>query len=298
MHAHAHALSTGRACMMVMLRHLVPRRVHVPFYTCDATLEPFERLGIETQTYALDETLFPQELPVLDEGEYVLWTNYFGVCGEHTRRVKERFGKQALLDDTHTFFRTGHPGHWSFTSARKYFGVPDGAFLYAPVPLDVEAERFNGISLSHGLLRRLGHQNEAYEEYKKYERSLDCSVYRISEVSEGILRGVDIARVAEARRRNFDYLHSALGEKNQLPLGQLNDVPFCYPYLPLTHVNRSNLYAKGIFVPSFWPDTCARNVDGFTFEKHISVELLPLPIDHRYTPTDLQRIVDYLVSAI
>jgi hypothetical protein len=298
LHPQAHALSTGRACMMVMLRHLAPKRVHVPFYTCDAALEPFVRLGIETRTYALDETLFPQNLPALDEGEYLLWINYFGVCGEHTNKIKERFGKQALLDDTHAFFRSGHSGHWSFTSARKYFGVPDGAFLYAPVTLDVQAERFKGISLTHGLLRRLGRQNEAYEAYKQYERSLDCSVCSISEVSAGMLWGVDILRVAEARRSNFDYLHSALGKHNQLPLGRVRDVPFCYPYLPSSPVNRDSLYAKGIFVPSLWPDTLTRNEDRFAFEKRISVELLPLPIDHRYTLTDLQPMVDHLVSAI
>jgi hypothetical protein len=298
LHPRAHALSTGRACMMVMLRHLAPKRVHVPFYTCDAALEPFVLLGIETRTYALDETLFPQNLPALDEGEYILWTNYFGVCGEHTNKIKERFGKQALLDDTHTFFKSGHPRHWSFTSARKYFGVPDGAFLYAPVTLDVQAERFKGVSLTHGLSRGLGHQNESYEEYKQYEQSLDCSVSRISKVSEGLLRGVDISRVIEARHRNFDFLHSALGEHNQFPLRQVSDVPFCYPYLPHSPVNRDVLYAKGIFVPSLWPDTLTRNVDGFDFEKRISLELLPLPIDHRYTPMDLQPMVDHLMSAI
>ena len=300
LHPQAHALSTGRACMMVMLRHLAPSRVHVPFYTCDAALEPFVRLGIETTFYALDESLFPQKLPDLVEGEYILWIDYFGVCGEHTQRIKERFGAKALLDDTHAFFRTGHPGHWSFTSARKYFGVPDGAFLYAPVPLDVQAERFKDISLTHGLLRRFGRQKEAFEAFKLYERSLGCSVYRISEVSEGMLRGVDITRVAEARYRNFGYLHSALGKHNQLqlPLNQVSDVPFCYPYLPNSPINRNSLYANGIFIPSLWLDTCTRNVDGFAFEKHISRELLPLPIDHRYTPADLQRMVNYLVSAL
>lgn len=298
LHPQAHALSTGRACMMVMLRNLAPKRVHVPFYTCDAALEPFVRLGIETRTYALDETLFPKNLPELDEGEYILWTNYFGVCGEHTSKIKKHFGQQALLDDTHAFFRSGHPGYWSFTSARKYFGVPDGAFLFAPESLDVQAERFKGASLMHGLLRRLGRQNEAYEAYKRYERYLDCSVYRISEVSEGMLRGVDISHVAEARHRNFDFLHSALGEHNQLPLQQMSDVPFCYPYLPNSPVKRESLYAKGIFVPSLWSDTLTRNMSGFDFEKRISVELLPLPIDHRYTPTDLQPMVDHLRSAI
>jgi hypothetical protein len=78
----------------------------------------------------------------------------------------------------------------------------------------------------------------------------------------------------------------------------MSDVPFCYPYLPNSPVKRESLYAKGIFVPSLWSDTLNRNVSGFDFEKRISVELLPLPIDHRYTPADLQPMVNHLRSSI
>lgn len=298
MHPQAYALNTGRACMMVMLEHLRPKRVHVPFYTCDATLHPFSRLGIETRSYALDETLFPIELPALDEGEYILWTDYFGVCGRHTDTLKERYGEKLLLDDTHAFFRSGHTGYWSFTSARKYFGVPDGAYLYSPARLDIRAERFKGISLRHSVLRRLDRQSEAYEAYKEYERSLDCSVYRISEISEGLLSSVDLPGVMDARRCNFAYLHSVLGQHNQLALRETNDVPFCYPYLPSRKFERERLYAEEIFVPTLWPDVSARDAPGYEFEKHFSMNLLPLPIDHRYNPDDLQRMADCLVSAL
>lgn len=297
-HPGAIGLSTGRACLTVMLEHLMPKRVHVPFYTCNTTFEPFARLGIETRFYGLDETLFPLELPALGDGEYFLWTNYFGVCSEHTSKIKKHYGEKVLLDDTHSFFNPGHPGYWSFTVARKYFGVPDGAFLYAPVKLDTEAERFDKVSLTHSILRRLGRQREAYEAFEQYDGTLDSTVYRISEISEGLLRGVDMARVAEARRRNYDFLHAALGEYNQLPIGEHNEVPFCYPYLPVKQVERKDLYERGLFIPSFWIDTRQRGVDGFAFEKRISVELLPLPVDHRYTPSDLQRMADYLKSLI
>lgn len=297
LHPKAYALSTGRACMMVMLRYLSPKRVYVPFYTCDAVLEPFTKLNIETKFYALDITFYPLDLPRLDDGEYLLWTNYFGVFGDHTNKIKKRFGKQVLLDDTHAFFNQGHIDYWSFTSARKYFGVPDGAFLYAPLKLDLHLERFKAISIKHGFLRRLGLQKEAYEAYRKYEQGLDCSEFGISEVSEGILRGVDISNVAKVRRRNFDFLHSFLGQYNQLTFQQILDVPFCYPFLPTFRVNREFLYSNEIFIPSLWSDIFKRNVDGFDFEKHISSELLPLPVDHRYTTADLDVLINQLMRA-
>lgn len=297
-HPDAYALNTGRACLMIMLTHLAPKRVHVPFYTCDAALHPFSRLGIETKSYGLDEALFPNDTLEVGDGEYILWTNYFGVCGTHTAKLKERFGKRLLLDDTHAFFQNGHDGYWSFTSARKYFGVPDGAYLYAPVELDMPTERFSGVSLTHAVLRKLGRQSEAYKAYRAYESSLDCSVYRISEISEGLLRSVDVPAVIEARRRNFTYLHSMLGKYNQLPLGEVTDVPFCYPYLPPKPVDRQYLYNNGIFVPTLWPDIGERNISGYAFEKMLGASLLPLPIDHRYTPNDMQRMVKYVIGDI
>jgi hypothetical protein len=294
-HPNAIALSTGRACLMVMLEHLKPGLVHVPFHTCDATLEPFRRSGIDTRFYAIKEDLSPASLPELAPGEYFLWTDYYGVCGGITERLKRHYGDRLLIDDTHAFYRGGHAGHWSFTSARKYFGVPDGAYLFAPVPVKVDAARMEAISLEHGLLRLAGRQEEAYRAYVAYERSLTSDVNRISRVSEGLLRGVDHRGVQVARRRNFDYLHAELGALNTLRMDiDAKAVPFCYPYLPVVPVDRPAMYARELFAPRLWPDALERDVPGYAFEKRLSTELLPLPIDHRYSSDDLRRFVEHL----
>lgn len=295
-HPGAVALSTGRACLSVMLEAVRPARVHVPFYTCDATLSPFARLGVDIVSYGLDERLLPAGLPALEPADYLLWTDYFGVCGEQTERLKQIYGDRLLIDDTHNFFREGHPGYWSFTSARKYFGVPDGAFLYSPDPISVRAERFDRISLAHGLLRRIGRGADAYAAYQSYEQSLGCEIHRISEISEGLLKGVDAVRVAAARRENFLFFHSQLDRHNRLRVPVSGQVPFCYPYLPQRPLDRRDLHACGFFVPCLWPDIAARPDPGFSFERMLAAELLPLPIDHRYTPADLARLLDYLLE--
>ena len=128
-HPGALGLSTGRACLMVMLENLRPRRVHVPFYTCDAALEPFARMGIETRSYGLEGNPLPlRAARARSRRVAVPRTDYFGTCAGHTQRLKELLDDRLLIDDTHNFFsRKGHRNHWSFTSARKYFGVPDGS---------------------------------------------------------------------------------------------------------------------------------------------------------------------------
>lgn len=296
-HERALGLSTGRGCLTLMLQELEPKIVYVPFYTCDATLEPFRTLGIQTRYYGLDEYLFPIDLPEPAAGEYFLWTDYFGICRRHTNTLKAHFGRSLLIDDTHNFFTYGHQGYWSFTSARKYFGVPDGAFLYSPRPLSVDLERFRGVSLTHGVLRRLGRGVEAFAASQSYEHTLDCRVAKISEISEGLLRGVDFPAVAALRRENFRFYHSRLGSSNQLEIDMGEQVPFSYPYLPTRPITHTSMHRKGFFIPVLWPDVIHRDAAGFEWEKYLAANTLHLPVDHRYFPEDLTPIVEYILHA-
>ncbi len=297
-HPKAIALSTGRACLSVILHTLRPRLVHLPFYTCDALLEPFERHGVSWCFYAIDSDFAPCDTPVLGEGEYFLWIDYFGIHSATTEALKSKYGDKLLIDDTHAFFAGAHTGNWSFTSARKYFGVPDGAFLHAPVALNLAAERFESVSLDHGLWRHLGRQEDAYAAFQSHEQSIDCAIYRISVVSEGLLRGVDLGRVAAARRANFAALHDRLSSSNEIAVGlAANEVPFCYPYLPSSPRDRAMLHRAGLFVPAFWEDTLARSPSGFEWERRLSTELLPLPVDHRYGTEEMKWMVDLLEGA-
>lgn len=296
-HPDAIALSTGRACLTVILDEIKPTLVHVPFHACDALLQPFRRLRIEIAFYGLADDLSPLALPELGPREHFLWTDYYGVCGEITERLKMQYGDKLIIDDTHAFYRGRHPGHWSFTCARKYFGVPDGAYLFAPKDMRVEAPPFERISLQHGLLRALGRQDEAYAAYQAYEATLNCEVYRISETSESLLNAVDHEQVKSRRRENFEYLHARLGPSNTLPMGSApKPYPFCYPYLPERSTDRSNLYANGLFIPRLWPDVLTRTGDGFEREKRWSQDLLPLPIDHRYGESEMERLAEFLMN--
>lgn len=281
---------------MVILEQVKPKLVYVPFHTCDATLDPFRRMNVEIQFYALNEDLSPSSLPLLGSSDYFLWIDYYGVCGRITERLKALYRGQLIIDDTHSFYRGAHEGIWSFTSARKHFGVPDGAYLHAPTSMELDAPRFQAVSFHHNILRSMGLQKEAFAAYQQYEGSLTSDVYMMSTVSEGLLRGVDHAAVKAARRMNFLFLEEHLGSQNRLEFDRsASFVPFCYPFLPTRPVERKALHAVDLFIPHFWLDTLNRKGEDHVWEKHISTELLPLPIDHRYGQTDLIRLVDHLL---
>ncbi|GAD02683.1 hypothetical protein [Agarivorans albus] len=292
-----YALSTGRACLMVLLKAINPKLVYVPFYTCDATLEPFRLLGINIRYYELNGDLTPKVQPDLLDGEYFLWTNYFGLKSDISKRIINTYGQEkVILDDTHNFFGFENLGCWSFTSVRKYFGVGDGALLYAPKPIDVSVYPQFESSTQHCALRLAGHQQEAFAAYQTYEASLDCSIGRMSSETEKLMQNVDLFWAMKQRLKNFSILHKGLERYNTLAI-ESSSSPYCYPLLPQNGIELSLLHENGIFVPRLWADVLKRKERGFLLEKEWSQHLIALPIDHRYSVEDMQSMVDVL-SAI
>lgn len=295
--ADAYALSTGRACLSALLAALRPTCVYVPFYTCNTVYQPFVERGVAIRFYAIDERFLPENPPLLREGEYILWTNYFGVCSRAVSSLAARYGARLLIDDTHAFFVGRHEGLWSFSSARKFFAVPDGAYLYAPSPIRVSAPRFDGISLRHLVLRAEGRRREALCAEAAYERTLGAAVLRISRHSEEALTTCNFDREAEKRRKNFAYLHAQLGATNRIALDlSAADAAFRYPYLPATPPDRMALRRRGIFIQPLWSDVLIRAAEGYAWERHLARTLLALPIDQDRR-ADLAALCDALATA-
>ena len=129
-HANAIRLNTARNAFEYVLRSEKYKRVHLPYYTCDAMLEPIEKLEVERQFYHIDTNLEPCVDPAaLPEDEGFVYTNYFGLkdrCVEALAQVCPTL----IVDNAQSFFSTPLPGVDVFYSPRKFFGVPDGAYLY------------------------------------------------------------------------------------------------------------------------------------------------------------------------
>lgn len=295
-HNHAAALSNGRACMMVALEQIQPKRAFVPHYTCDAAIEPFRRLQIDIEFYELNGQFEPQRMPEADKHDCYLLTNYWGMQRGLVERFEKRFGNRLMVDNTHDyFFRPTAPGYWSFTSARKWFGVPDGAFLYSPVgglarTLVQSRPANREIELQPALERSLGRLGPGYRGFQEYEKAMGCDVKQISSYSSSILSLLDHASSIERRRRNFDYLAKHLNDRNRLsPTRGKHETPFCYPYLPHGSSERQKLHDRQIFVPQLWREAIER-APLRSNAKIWSEQLLPLPVDHRYGIAEMKFI--------
>jgi hypothetical protein len=298
-HNKAIALSNGRACLNLILKTVKPKKVYIPYYTCNALFEPFNSNNIQYELYDINEQLNPVSTPTLKEGEYFLYINYFGIKNDMVGRIIDKYKDKTIIDNVHDFFNKGYDGIWSFTTARKYFGVPDGAYLYSPFTLSEEFERNSDISISHLVNRLMGSQELAYRDFLKYEKSLNSDVKKISKFSEILLSNVDYYNVARIRKRNFQFFMDSLKKYNSLDITYYDDMnPFCYPLLPSNTIDKTKFHREKYYIPSYWIDTINRNIDGYNIEKQLSVNLIPLPIDHRYEINDLEKLLDYLIDIL
>ena len=292
-HAGAVAFASGRACMTAALIAMRPDSVRLPFYCCDAVLEPIRRLGIRFDYYRLDDALEPADELVPRPGEACVAVNYFGLKSDACRRLAETWKDRLIVDNTQAYFRKNELPAWSFNSARKFFGVPDGGYLYAPSAVPAPTSRNDDASWDHLILRLRGRQEEAFQAFQRNESSVTCEPMAMSLGADRVLRSVDPARVADIRRRNYDHYHAILGPANCLRLPRSPDaVPFCYPFLPPRPADRARLSAMKIFIPTLWSDCLDRAETGFDWECDLSRRLLPLPVDQRCDEADIQRVVE------
>lgn len=292
------ALWCGRASFRLLLECIKPSKVYMPFYTCDSLLKPLEKLNIDYEFYEINDNFYPNNLPILLENEYFLYINYFGIYKRNVDNLVKNYGKKLILDNTQAFFSENHPNIWSFNSLRKFFGVSDGSLLNVPVHYHIKEsfDVFNNFSADHLINRLVGNQKISYQQYQENENRFSCEILKISVFSKKIFNSINLSNVKRKRRENFKYLHSYLRAYNKIKNIDENGTAFCYPFLSNVNENRIDLVNKNIFIPNLWKDVLERKNNGFEFEKYISKQILPLPIDQRYSVEDMNFILKNIIN--
>jgi hypothetical protein len=302
-HIDALGLTSGRACLASILDVEQPKRVYLPFFCCDSLLLPLEERGIPWTFYPVDEALTPC-LDALDPqpDEWVLVIHYFGLQRALMDELFRRYGSRLIVDNTQAFFETTPQRGWWFNSARKFFGVPDGAYLHGPASLEPPAGVNRVISCEHLLLRKEGRQEEAYAAFLQHEAKISTRVLRMSPLSAALLARLDYSQIQARRRDNFLRYHQALESMNTFPVVlEAGAVPFCYPLVLPHPIDRQVLFDQQVFVPTLWKEILARPDTGYTLERELCQRLLPLPVDHRYGPQEVDTViqaVDTVIQAV
>jgi hypothetical protein len=292
-HKGAMALNTARNCFEYVLQARQYTKVYIPYYTCEVMLEPIHKLKIEFEFYHINELLEPVFLPKLEKKEAFLYTNYYGLKQDCVKCLAEVYGNQLIVDNAQAFFAEHLKGIDTFYSARKFFGVPDGAYLYTEKEQGQDFERDVSYNRVSHLLKRIDFgAEEGYCDFCNNDNAL-CGqkIKKMSKLTESLLSGIDYESAKQVRRDNYALLDKTLRESNMIHL-EMDDetVPMVYPYMSEDSMLRQKLIEKKVFVATYWP-----NVREWTSEEKLERtlvdRLVPLPIDYRYGKDEMESII-------
>ena len=293
-HKKAISLSTGRSCLNYILQTINPSKIYIPYYICEVVIETIISRNIDFEYYELNNNLEPKKTN-LNKDEYLIYINYFGIKNSAIKQLKRKFNQNIIIDNSQSFYEKSYSRLWSFNSARKFFGVPDGAYLYSPSVIKTNFPRNKNIICDHLFQRLNGEQEKAYDNFKKNENLLNSKLQNMSIISEAILANIDYQMISKKRKENFNYLNSVLKSSNFFNLpNRINSTPLCYPYLPQRIIDRTKLHNLNLFIPTYWERNRFTVENKFQFEKHLIQNLLPLPIDQRYSKSDMDTLIKSL----
>lgn len=298
-HKDALRLNTGRNCLEYILRARLYRKVFLPFYTCNVVLEPFQKLNVEYEFYHIDINFEIVPEISLREGEALLYTNYYGLKQRYVEKLAEQYGHQLIVDNTQAFYAKPVKGIDTFYTCRKFFGVPDGAYLYTDKPLDVTFEQDCSWERMSFLNKRIDLGPEAgYADFRNQSSKLVGQPIRLmSNLTLRLLQSIDYDAVATRRRENFLYIHDFLANSNLInPVLDDDAVPMIYPFLMEKEGLREHLIRNKVFVARYWPNVLNWAPSSSLESKFVNL-LLPLPIDQRYDQEQMQAVVNTILDA-
>lgn len=294
-HKDAIALNSGRSGFEYILLANKYTKVFIPYYTCDVLLQPLKRNNITYEFYVINERLEPVfDFEKLKPNEAFLYTNYFGLKDDYVEFITSRYSN-IIIDNAQSFFSMPQNGADTFYSPRKFFGLPDGGYVYCKKSLDFDFEKDQtSIDRMAHLLKRLAFDAETgYEDFKRNDEDLnDQPMLQMSELTKKIISNIDYEAVKLIRFENSSFLHNKLKSTNKLlfDLNQ-NQTLMVYPYWKKELALKSKLQKNKIYCPTYWPNVkewC--NPD--SLEYCMMNEVVFLPVDQRYGLKDMKFITE------
>lgn len=284
-------LNSARNSLRYIIRAYNIKTIWLPYYTCPVVWQAAHDENCKIKFYHINSELMPE----VDFGEdYAVYTNYFGICSGNIKKLVKRY-KNLIIDNAQAFYAVPEQGLASFNSPRKFFGVGDGSYLFCKRRLNENFEQDISFErCSHLLIRDDTGAETGYKEFKKNDESLvGQSIKKMSNLTQRILGSIDYTKCKLKRRENFQVLHNALKKTNKLSIKLTdNDVPMVYPYLVENgETLKQKLINNKIFCATYWEEHPKKY-----FENYLQKNLIPLPIDQRYSIDDMNYILSNILE--
>ena len=298
-----------KAALCYIIKKIQPTQVYVPVFYCQSTTKLIMTC-CNVKFYHVNEQLVPIDLPDDSEGIAIILVDYFGIRNSEVKTIANRFvNATVIIDEAHNFFSEPviKKNVFNLYSAKKFFGIPDGAYLISE---DLTLEEVNSQSFSTSELYNdyliTSYEkgtNAAYKSKKAADMIIADNHANMSLLAMGILKNVNYNTVKETRASNFRVLHESFIEMNALDIDTEADYPvYHYPLMIYSNndaVNkiRTAIISEKIYSPVLWKGEYI-NKYGTDIEANLSNRLIFIPIDQRYNNDDmlymLERIYHYI----
>ena len=222
-------------------------------------------------------------------------TNYFGLKDQYIKSLSGQ-GCRFIIDNAHSFFSPRVGKFETFYSPRKFFGIPDGGYAFSGYAGKLEQD-YSSERTVHLMVRHDDSAQAGYLAYVANEKLVAQYPMRaMSKLSSRILESINYANIASRRIKNFQQLHSRLGNSNRLLFNNdVERVALTYPYLSNNARIRNELHMNKIFTATYWTEV-TRSSGSSSLERFYAEHIVHLPIDQRYGEEDMVRILQFIIS--
>ena len=292
-HSEAIKINTARNALQLILEKRDTTKVYLPFFSCDALYIPMKRLGINYEFYSINKNFEPVfDYRNIKDTEIFIYINFFGINDSIVDKLHD-IVDNLVIDNSQSFFSKPKNDVPTFYSARKFFGVADGAYLYdklskgIKLSYDVSYERYSYLLQNLDL-----GQSIAYDSYSKIEETFEeLEVKKMSNLTSILLKKLPYKEYNKVRINNFNYLNDELRDINEFDLPNIEKGALCYPLLVENgKYIKHKLMSNSVFIPTYWA-----NVLELVHEKDIEFrfvnDIISIHIDHRYNKEDLKKTV-------
>ena len=172
-HENSIALNSGRNCLRFLLRAREIRRIWLPKLLCSAISETCEEENVEIEYYPVNGQLKPI-LTSVPGNEWIYLINYYGQYSDTEISSYCRQYRNVIVDNAQAFYSQPIVGVDTIYTCRKFFGVPDGGYLYTTCKYKkelAEDESFERLQFLAGRFERSA--QEFYGAYRNNEEVID-----------------------------------------------------------------------------------------------------------------------------
>lgn len=290
----------------------------VPSFTCHSVIKPFVDQGYKLEPYPIQPNLMIDPIEFRCclkkyDPSVVLLHSYFGfnTLGDVADIIKEikEHGVTIIEDYTQRLFSSfpSVNANYEVGSIRKWYPIPDGAFLRGDIVVNPEKEddelaekKIKGFLDKGKYVEDGSVEKEIFmKELNDAESLLDSrsETYSICKLSRKIISASNKDSLIKKRRANYIALldHIKSNDTFMVLFNEIGDsvVPFMFPLLVKKNRKefQSYLAAHSVYATIIWgcPEQLKDKIDEKA--KQVYDEILCIPVDQIYDNDDMQRVV-------